>query len=184
MQKLKMRQRWQCRINTRATKTLKWREFHAFENENLEDALGATITKNDIEAFHRVSVRNSESVKDIAVAVARRTKCDEVIAKACRTRLTTQDIGFTNIKSMFVNEHLCPQLKKNLGITVAKNKVMNGALLGWRMEGCLHGKQRPVTLSVYWVRRTSSRSVRKDAWAVWLAYTSFECVATTYHCMP
>ncbi|KAH7964710.1 hypothetical protein HPB49_000823 [Dermacentor silvarum] len=111
------------------------------ENENLRhvlgkvgDALGVTITENDIEACHRVPVRNAESAKNIVVAFAHRTKRDEVIAKARRSRLTTQDIGFSDTKSVFVNEHLCPQLKKLLGMTVAKKKAMKWSF-AWVKNG-------------------------------------------------
>lgn len=58
----------------------------------------------------------------------------------CRTRLTTQDVYFTDIKYVFVNEHLCPQLQKLLGMIVKKTMkwsfawVKKGKVLAWKME--------------------------------------------------
>lgn len=101
--------------------------------------------------------------KNIVVAFAHRTKRAEVISKARRTRLTTQDFGFTETKLVFVNEHLCPQLKKLLGMTVAKKKAMK-----WKFTWVKQGK--------VFTRKTEMASVVQISSEEDLAKISLEAV--------
>lgn len=117
-------------------------------NENLVnvlgkvgEALGEPINEQDIEVCHRVPVRNSGtdgtdgSNQNIVVVFNRRSKRDAVVEKARKTRFTTTELGFATEQPVFVNEHLAPQLKKLLGMTVAKKKEMK-----WRYAWVRGGK--------------------------------------------
>lgn len=86
------------------------------------NVLGETIKQEDIEVCHRIPARNSDSDPNIVVVFQSRAKRDVVLNKARKHRLTTNDIGFPDNQSVYINEHLCPQLKKLLGMTIAKKK--------------------------------------------------------------
>lgn len=113
--------------------------------ENLEDilskvgdALGEPIEKTDVEISHRVPTRNTAedaTQQNIVIMFNHRAKRDAVLEKARKTRLTTDDVGYTAKQPFYINEHLCPQLKKLLGMTVAKKKE-----LGWRFAWSRGGK--------------------------------------------
>lgn len=113
--------------------------------ENLEDilskvggALGEPIQKDDVEICHRVPTRNTAedcTEQNIVVTFSRRAKRDAILEKARKTRLTADDIGYTTKNPVYINEHLCPQVKKLLGMTIAKKKE-----LGWRFAWSRDGK--------------------------------------------
>lgn len=73
--------------------------------------------------------------ENIVVVFNRRAKRDAIVKKARRTRFTAEELGFTTKQSVFVNEHLCPQLKKLLGMTIARKREMN-----WRFAWASGGK--------------------------------------------
>ncbi|KAK8780934.1 hypothetical protein V5799_017725 [Amblyomma americanum] len=118
------------------------------KGENLLNVLGKVgvalrepIGEQDIEVSHRVPVRNSGtdgtdgSDQNIVVVFNRQSKRDAVLEKARKTRFTTTELGFAAEQPVFVNEHLAPQLKKLLGMTVAKKKEMK-----WRYAWVRGGK--------------------------------------------
>lgn len=112
------------------------------EDENLVnvlgkvgDVLGAKIEEHDIETCHRVPSRKNDSNQNIVVVLNRRAHRDEIIEKARKKRITTEDLGFNGKTPVYVNEHLCPALKKLLGMTIARKKEMN-----WRFAWAKAGK--------------------------------------------
>lgn len=124
-------------------------------NENLEgilgkvgDLIGEPIRKDDIETCHRLPVRGADSDPNIVVVFNNRAKRDAIIEKARKSRFTTSDIGYTKKQSVYVNEHLCPRLKKLLGMTIAKKRELN-----WRFAWAKGGK-------VYARQTETSRIVR------------------------
>lgn len=123
-------------------------------NENLAqvltkigDALGEAITEHDIEACHRVPARSatarsnasghqdSSVNSNIVVCFNRRVKRDALMAKAKRTRINSEDLGFATKQPVYINEHLCPQLKRLLGLTIARKRELN-----WRFAWTRGGK--------------------------------------------
>ncbi|KAH6925744.1 hypothetical protein HPB50_009420 [Hyalomma asiaticum] len=73
--------------------------------------------------------------ENIVVVFSRRDKRDAIVKKARRIRFTADELGFTTKQSVFVNEHLCPQLKKLLGMTISRKREMN-----WRFAWASGGK--------------------------------------------
>lgn len=118
-------------------------------NENLHnilkdigEKLGEPINANDIEVCHRVPVANSPSNKNIVVQFVHRAKRNAVLEKARRFRLKGTDIGLTTDSPFYVNEHLCPELKRLLGKATAKKRqagwnflwVRNGQIFARKTE--------------------------------------------------
>lgn len=89
------------------------------------DVLGTKFEKQDIEACHRVPTRKIYASQNIVVVLNRRARRDEIVEKARKARFTTEDIGFSGKCPVYVNEHLCPPLKKLLVSTIAKKKELN-----------------------------------------------------------
>lgn len=95
------------------------------ENENVTetvktigDLIGSPIAVNEIEVCHRVPTRNKES--NIIVQFRSRTRRDAVLEAAKKKRITNKDLGSTSTAPIYINEHLCPVLKRLLGMSVAK----------------------------------------------------------------
>lgn len=86
------------------------------------EVLGETTKKEDIEVSHQIPARNSASDPNIVVVFHSRAKRDVVHNKARKHRITTNEIGFSANQSVYINEHLCPQLKKLLGMAIAEKK--------------------------------------------------------------
>lgn len=110
-------------------------------NETLEsiqrklgEEIGEPRTKADIEMCHRVPVPNSAS-KIIIVQFTRRLKRNDVLEKARKHRLTTRDLGFSAMILVYLNEHLCPRIKKLLSQATARKKEA-----GWKFVSVRNGQ--------------------------------------------
>ncbi|KAH9382495.1 hypothetical protein HPB48_010919 [Haemaphysalis longicornis] len=83
--------------------------------EKLGEAISEPITPCDVDGCHRVPSKDS-TCPHIIVQFHSRSKRDTVLEKARKMRLSANDFGFTEttpeITPIYVNEHLCPQLKK------------------------------------------------------------------------
>lgn len=119
-------------------------------HENLVDvlakvgaALEEPITADDIEVCHRVPTRKNStdanrsdaSEQNIVMVFKHQTKRDAVMSKARKMRFTTDELGYAVKRPVYVNEHLCPQLKKLLGMTIARKRELN-----WRFAWAVGGK--------------------------------------------
>lgn len=96
------------------------------ENENVVSILakiGAAIREpieeSDIEACHRVPTRNPDK-SNILVQFRSRAKRDVALKKAKKMRLKNSDIGLATPEPVYVNEHLCPSLKRLLGMAIRR----------------------------------------------------------------
>ncbi|XP_040071767.1 uncharacterized protein LOC120844186, partial [Ixodes scapularis] len=110
----------QCEQHSRAY-NLEIKGMAVIENEDLHATLcklgqliGEPIDKQDVEICHRVCTRELNK-QNIIVQFVRREKRKKVLAKARKKRLTNKDFGLSTDTAVFVNEHLCPTLKKLLG---------------------------------------------------------------------
>ncbi|KAM7313098.1 uncharacterized protein ISCGN_002999 [Ixodes scapularis] len=88
-------------------------------NENLNEtlrqlgeAIGERIDTADVEICHRVRTRER----------GKQNIVDRVLAKARSKRIMNEDLGLSADSPVFINEHLCPTLKKLLGKTIAKKR--------------------------------------------------------------
>lgn len=92
------------------------------------------INENDIEICHRVP-RKDKGCPNIVVQFKARAKRDAILAKARKKEIVTSDLSLSGESPIYVNEHLCPALKKLLGMTVAKKKENN-----WKYAWVKDGK--------------------------------------------
>lgn len=119
------------------------------------DALGEQISEHDVEICHRIPARrntaggqdsvqvqspSSDATPGIVVVFKNRLKRDAVLGKARKTRVATDELGFSVRKPVFVNEHLCPPIKRLLGMTIAKKKEMNWRF-AWTKDGKVYARQ-------------------------------------------
>lgn len=111
------------------------------ENENtfavvakIGEAIKEPITKLDVECCHRVPVRNSDN-GNIIVQLKSREKRNAILQKAKKARLTNDALELQNSEPIYVNEHLCPALKKLLGMTVSRKREY-----AWKSAWTFNGK--------------------------------------------
>lgn len=111
------------------------------ENENvgalvakIGDVIGESITATDIEICHRVPTREAGK-SNVVVQFRSRQKRDSVLEKARKARLRNNQVGIPDDAQIFVNEHLCPALKRLLSLTVAKKREFQ-----WKFAWTKNGK--------------------------------------------
>lgn len=111
------------------------------ENENListlrklGEVIGEPIDESDVGICHRVRTRE-RGKQNIIVQFIRREKRDRVLASARVKRLTNEDLGLSDNAPVFVNEHLCPALKKLLGQAISRKRD-----IGWKFVWVQNGK--------------------------------------------
>lgn len=93
------------------------------------------INDNDLEACHRVPVLGSPEMSNIVVQFAHVAKRNAVLEKARKKRLNCGDLDLASGGAIYINEHLCPTLKRLFGATVSKKKQC-----GWRYAWTRNGK--------------------------------------------
>lgn len=106
------------------------------------DKIGEPISTSDIEMCHRVPVPKTANQQNIIVQFARRTKRDAILDKARKAKILGTDLGLTGANPVFINEHLCPELKRLLGQAISRKRevgwrfvwVRNGHILARRAE--------------------------------------------------
>lgn len=108
----------------------------------LGEQIGVPINPDDVEIAHRVPVPNNPTHKNIVVQFVHRMKRNVVLEKSRQKRITSKDLDFATSCPIYVNEHLCPELKRLLGQAVSHKKdanwkfawVRNGQVLARRTE--------------------------------------------------
>lgn len=97
------------------------------------------ITEADIEKCHRVPTRRPGKT-NIIVQFKSRAKRDAALQKAKKARFTNKDVGIDNTNPIYVNEHLCPALKRLLGMAI-KRKHDNQWKSVWSINGKIFARQ-------------------------------------------
>lgn len=92
------------------------------------------VSDSDLETCHRVPTRKPDKT-NIVVQFKSRAKRDIFLKKAKKHRLTNTDIGLGTQTPIYVNEHLCPALKKLLGMAVQRKREHD-----WKFVWCTNGK--------------------------------------------
>lgn len=103
------------------------------------------ITADDIETCHRVPAKNKPSC--IVVQFARRQKRDALLEKAKKLRLKNTDFGLASSSPVFVNAHLCPALKRLLGMAVSKKHACSWKYV-WSHNGKIYAKKHDASETV------------------------------------
>lgn len=116
------------------------------ENESVVDimsklgeTIGEPVVESDIEICHRVPTRNANK-KNIIVQFKSRAKRDTVLKKAKKMRLKNNDIALDSAEPIYVNEHLCPALKKLLAMAIIKKREHNWKS-AWSFKGKIFAKR-------------------------------------------
>lgn len=97
------------------------------------------ISQTDVETCHRVPTKK-ENRTNIIVRFRSRVKRDQVLRKAKKMRLTNRDVGHDEETPIFVNEHLCPALKKLLAMAVKKKHECHWKSV-WSFKGKIYAKK-------------------------------------------
>lgn len=103
------------------------------------EVIGEPITKADVEACHRVPTADREK-SNVIVRFQNRNKRDCVLEKAKKKRISCRDLGLSTEAPVYVNEHLCPYLKRLLGMTVSKKREHHW-LYAWVRNGKIFAKK-------------------------------------------
>ncbi|KAM7281728.1 hypothetical protein ISCGN_005991 [Ixodes scapularis] len=98
------------------------------------EIIGESITHSDIEVCHRVPTRIAGE-SNIIVQFLNRRKRDTVLEKAKKRRITSVDLGLSPALPVFVNEHLCPALKRLLGKAIGRKREFH-----WKFVWAKNGK--------------------------------------------
>lgn len=101
--------------------------------------IGEAITAAYIETCHRAPTRNAEK-SNIVVQFKSRAKRDSVLHKAKKMRLNNQNLDLENPAPVYVNEHLCPTLKRLLAMAV-KRKYDSKWKTVWSYNGKIFAKE-------------------------------------------
>lgn len=98
------------------------------------NAIDEPISECDIEACHRVPTRNPDKT-NIIVQFKSRSKRDRTLRKARKARLTNNSLGLNHSSAIYINEHLCPTLKRLLSMAIRRKKDCQ-----WRSVWTHNGK--------------------------------------------
>lgn len=111
------------------------------DNENVSelvgkigDVIGKPTAADNVEACHRVPTWE-EGKSDVVVQFRSRQKRDAVLAKARKSRIRNRDVGMANETQVYLNEHLCPPLKRLFSLAIAKKRECQ-----WRYLRTRNGK--------------------------------------------
>lgn len=120
------------------------------EEESVKDiiskmgqVISEPISESDVESCHRVPTRKGNK-PNIIVQFRSREKRDLVLRKAKKMRLTNKDVGLDEDTPIYVNEHLCPALKKLLAMAVKKKHECHWKSV-WSFKGKIFAKQAEST---------------------------------------
>lgn len=119
----------------------------------LGTAINEPISPADVDSCHRVPTKDKTRSNTVQFQ-NRAIRRDAVLQKAQKSRLSTTDIGFTlPAAAVYVNEHLCPEQKKLLGMTVARKKEKNSRY-AWTKGGIFFARKTD-SLRTFRVTRVS-----------------------------
>lgn len=110
------------------------------------DAIHEPITEQDIETCHRVPTRIPDKT-NIVVQFRSRAKRDVTLRKARKARLSNKDIGLHTTEPIYINEHLCPALKKLLGMTTKRRYECSWKSV-WTQNGKIFARRTDDSASI------------------------------------
>lgn len=107
--------------------------------EKIGETLGDPITGSDVDICQRVATKD-EGKTNIIVQCQRREKRDKVLQVARKKRLTTTLLGLPTDFPVYINEHLCPAMKKILGKAVARKREHDWKFV-WTRDGSVFARR-------------------------------------------
>ncbi|CAN8003191.1 unnamed protein product [Ixodes pacificus] len=100
----------------------------------LREQIGEPVTVDDIEECHRLQRRDT-TAPYIIVQLANRRKRDSILEKARRTRVSSTQLNILPAAPVYVNENLCPVLRRLLALTINRKREC-----GWNYAWVRDGK--------------------------------------------
>lgn len=132
-------------------------------NEDLADiinkigeAIGEPVSPKDVDVCHRVRTKDNRKT-NIVVQFQRREKRDQFLEKARKKRLRNDLLGSECEDPIYVNEHLCPAMKKLLGMASARKREHEWKFV-WVKNGVIFARQ---TEKSQIIRTTHENDVNK-----------------------
>lgn len=107
--------------------------------KKLGESIGEPIARSDIAICHRVPTQDATKT-NIILQFVNRSKRDAVLDKAKKKRIKNSDLGLDTDAPVFVNEHLCPSLKRVLGKAIARKHQCNWKYI-WVRNGKIFARQ-------------------------------------------
>lgn len=130
--------------------------------KKIGDAVGEPISCTDIDVCHRVPTKDKKHT-NLIVQFQRRDKRDQVLEKARKKRITNATLGLASLSQeaqdgqedspIYINEHLCPFMKKLLGASIARKRACAWKYV-WTRNGCIFAR-RTDTSPVLSIQRES-----------------------------
>lgn len=77
---------------------------------NIAKCLGTDVTDNDIDVAHRVLSKDKKK-SNVVVRFLTRTARDKMLSAAKKIKLDSTRLGFDNSNPVYINEHLCMEMK-------------------------------------------------------------------------
>lgn len=110
------------------------------------DAIEEPISECDIETCHRVPTRNPDKT-NIIVQFKSRSKRDMTLKKARKAWLTNNSLGLGSSSPIYVNEHLCPTLKRLLSMAIRRKKDCQWRSV-WTHNGRIFARQSDTSSAI------------------------------------
>lgn len=109
--------------------------------KKLGEAVGEALSPGDVDVCHRVRTKD-DTKTNIIVQFQSREKRDQFLEKARKMRLKNDLLGSECDDPIYINEHLCPAMKRLLGMAGARKRehawkfvwVKNGVIFARRTE--------------------------------------------------
>lgn len=98
------------------------------------DAVGEPISNDEMEACHRVPTREAGK-STVVVQFRSRQKRDALLEMARKKRVKNSQVGIQSEEQIYLNDHLCPTLKRLLSLALARKREFK-----WRFVWTRHGK--------------------------------------------
>lgn len=124
--------------------------------QQLGNAIAEPITEADVDICHRVPKKDG-GCPNIVVQFKSRVKRDAVIDKARKKRLSASTFKLEGNSHVFVNDHLCPVLKKLLGEVIARKNEKKWKY-AWTKGGKIYARKTDESRTL---RVTSLKDIEK-----------------------
>lgn len=102
--------------------------------------VGVPLVVNDIGRAHRVPTARNPSKTNVVVQFEQRQKRDKFLMNTRAANLKCSDLGIDSGSAIFINEHLCPELKRLLGQATARKRE-TGWKYVWVRDGKIFARQ-------------------------------------------
>lgn len=115
--------------------------------QKIGEVVGEPLSPTDIDVCHRVPTKNASNT-NIVVQFQRREKREKFLEKARKKRITNDTLELGSDEPIYINEHLCPGMKRLLGMASARKRE-NGWKFLWVKNGSIFARRAEKSPVVY-----------------------------------